>query len=343
MVKVNAMKEHTLQFDRTLQKHRQLVGQLSPAQNPENVLYEDFLKFTVYKPLYASNQPLPTVLYIPGNAFVASEKAYTHFICSHLTEQSRCQVIVIKHALAPEYKFPAGFNNVNDTVKLLLSKTKNSFGFQIDKTRVAIAGYSSGGNFAALTAIQAKKMHIPIARQILISPITDLSRSSKGFEVFEEKDKAITEQFVQWFSAHYIPRDITPFNPKMSPYWAKNSALQALPPTDIIFGETDRFRGDSELYRNKLAQAGNIVHRLMWERENHGLLWNNNRVVNMVASRLAVTFGTETIPKFLETKINSQQAPMLYYFKSQQEKQKSKKHPNTTLSNYAKTLLLSAL
>ncbi len=334
------MKKHTPTFDRTIEAHRRLVKELKSIQSPAKILYEDFPKFTVYKLPYASNQPLPTILYIPGNAFVASEQGYTHFFCSHIAEQSRCQVIVIKHVLAPESKFPLGLKNVNDTVKLLLSKTKNSFGIQIDKARVAIAGYSSGGNFAALIAIQAKKLHIPIARQMLISPLTDLSRSPKGFETFEEKDTAITEQFVQWFLSLYIPKNTTPLNPKMSPYWAKKSTLQALPPTDIIFGEMDRFRGDSELYGNKLVEAGNIVHSLMWKKENHGLAWNNHKVTNMVAARLAVTFGTETIPKLLKTKTNNQEALILYDFKNQQEKQKLKKRSNTTLSKDAKILLL---
>ena len=317
------MKQHTLQFNRTIKQHRQIIAKLRPTQNPASVLYEDFPDITVYKPQYTANNPLPTVLYIPGNAFVASETDYTHFICSHITEQSRCQVILIKHPLAPEHPFPQGFNKVNDTVKLLLLTAKNPFHLQIDKERVTIVGYSSGGNFAALMTIQAKKMGIPIARQMLISPITDLSRTPKGFEIFEHQDTAINEAFVKWFLNLYIPKNITLVNPKISPYWAKKRALSALPPTDIMFGEMDYFRGDAELYGKKLRKAGTIVHSLLWKQENHGFLWHNHKVINMIASRLAVTFGTETIARPLKSRIK-ENGDNLSYPKTQSNKQKLK-------------------
>lgn len=311
-------------FIRTVAYHRNLVSRLSPILKPANVSHKDYRLITVYKPIDASDGPLPTILYVPGNAFVASETGYTHFICSHIAEYSRCQVIVIKHALAPEHQFPIGFQNVKNTVHALLSDTENPFALKIDKTRVAITGYSSGGNLAALMTIEAKKQNIPIARQILISPITDLSRSLKGFENYEQADTAISEQFVKWFLDLYIPKGFASNHPKLSPLWKNERELQKLPPTDIVFGEMDRFRGDSESYGDKLARAGNVVHSLKVKQQNHGFLWHNVKVINAISARLALSFGTEPIEKPLKSTESKHPVTILHLEQKPKETEKNK-------------------
>lgn len=282
-------------FHRSIFEHRRIVAHLKPTAMPaHDVDCKEFNFFTIYRS-FKLKETFPTLLYIPGNAFVASETDYTHFICSHIAQQSRCQVIVIKHRLAPEFKFPIGLNDAYCIIKLLLLNSKS---FNIEKSQVAIAGYSSGGNIAALIAINANK-HLSIARQILISPITDLSRSLKNFKEFEEQDTAISEHFVEWFLNLYVSDKINLKDPKISPYWEKDLNIQGLPVTDLIVGEFDRFRGDAELYKKKLSEQGNIVNHFMFKQENHSLLWYNKGVINNIAARLSVAFGTDPIERSL--------------------------------------------
>ena len=89
-----------------------------------------------------------------------------------------------------------------------------------------VAGYSSGGNFAALIAIHAIKDGIPLAKQILISPIVDLSRVLPGFKNYEDRDTDISEEFVQWVISLYLPPDEDRRNPQVSPFWKSGKEIK---------------------------------------------------------------------------------------------------------------------
>jgi len=288
------MKEADI-FQFTIDQHRKKVAQLKPRYTCPTIPYQDYMRFRIYKPLMEGG-PFPTLLYVPGNAFVASETDYTHSICCYIAKMSRCQVVVLKHKLAPEYKTPVGLHDIYYTLRLLDSPGIAE-GLNIDRNRVAIAGYSSGGNFAAHMTMRAKGMNLKIVRQILISPVTDLSRSLKGFEKYENGDKVISEQFVKWFLNLYVPNDRDKTDPTLSPHWAEKTQLMGLPPTDIIFGQFDRFRGDAQTYGKKLITQGNRTCLFMFKNENHALLWNNMRVIQAISARLAVAFRTEPLPK----------------------------------------------
>lgn len=282
-------------FNRSIGQHRQIVQSLVSKKPPVTIPTYDCPWFTVYNPLVGEG-PFPTLVYIPGNAFVASETSYTKFICSNIAHYARCQVIVIKHRLAPEFQFPAGYEDAYKLLCLLQSPKVAKF-LKIDLKKMAIAGYSSGGNLAALMTIQAMKQKMPIAKQILISPVTDLSFSLKGFSEFENQDKTISSQFAAWFANLYVPECVNRKDPRLSPYWTDPKDLINMPSTDIIFGELDRFRSQSELYGKKLTDSGNKVCHFMFRNENHGFLWHNLEVVKTVAARLTLSFNTERLER----------------------------------------------
>lgn len=275
-------------FTRSIQEHRTIVANLNCPIPPAELSYKHYPDYTVYRPP-GVEAPFPTVFYIPGNAFVASETSYTHSICSRIALQSGCQLIVLKHRLAPEYKAPIPFEDVQNITARLLVNSANTF--HIDKSRVAICGYSSGGNLAALLTIHAKKQGWPIARQILISPVTDLSRSLKNFEKYQNQDTAITEAFVRWFLRLYLRKGENRANPLLSPAWVSNQALQGLPPTDIVVGEYDRFRGDAEHYGQRLIEQNNMLHMFKVQVGDHSFLWQSMLVVNAVSASLTLSIG----------------------------------------------------
>jgi len=210
-------------------------------------------------------------------------------ICSHLAEKTNCQVIVIHHVLAPEHQFPEGLIDAYSIFKGFMIAPES---FHIDTTKTALLGYSSGGNFAASMSLIAKDDNLPLARQLLISPVVDLSRSLNDFkENFEEKDKVITEKFVQWFLNLYIPTNQNPKNPWLSPFFQKQERLKKLPPTDIIFAEYDRFRSDAQKFYEKLLKSGVPSETLMINGENHSFLWYKLEVVETLARRLKFLFN----------------------------------------------------
>ena len=280
-------------FSRPLSRHRTLVAGLRPDFPTMKVLFKDYGTCALYRPMLGTTGPLPTVLYIPGNAFVASETEYTYNICSRIAALSGYQVILLKHRLAPEFQAPIPFEDIKCTVNKLLLALNNPL--NIDKSKVAICGYSSGGNLAALLAIYAKKNNLLIAHQLLISPVTDLSEALKGFKCHGNEDTAISQAFVDWFLKLYIPKKMNPNNPIISPYHSGVRDFQDLPPTDIVVGEFDRFREDAEKYAKRLNEQKNIVHLFKIKAGNHGTWWHNPAVIEMVVQRLRLSIGAESI------------------------------------------------
>ncbi|MES2141378.1 MAG: alpha/beta hydrolase [Pseudomonadota bacterium] len=246
----------------------------------------------IYRPNNLKNPPYPTVLHIRGTGYNASASYHDYLTSSHLAEESGCQLIRIEHRLAPEYTCPIGFQDVYTSYQLIIKYAEQ---LQIDKDKIAICGFSSGGNFSALTTIQAVKDKLPLALQILISPVTDLSLSLKKFASFEAKD-SFPKKLAHWFIELYLHKNKhDPQNPTISPYWSND--LTNLPPTYILFGEFDRFRSHSEAYANKLANFGVWTHKSLFKNENHMMYWNNIRVLETIATQLKMVFNLTSLPK----------------------------------------------
>ncbi len=238
---------------------------------------------------------LPTIIYFPGTAFVAMETAYTDPICTLIVSESHCQLIAILPELSPDTPFIASVHKVYRLIDNFLLTGKNN-NLNIDKSHVVVVGYSSGGTFAALVCMYAKKNKLPIQKQILISPVTDLSHSLMSYADLQNRDLAIPKWFVLWFL-----KLVTPTNrardPKISPYWRTTIRV---PSTTILHGEYDRFLADSIEYGNKLQQQGNHVTRYSFPKENHGLLWTNPTVSAKIALICRDVFGIQPIPRALK-------------------------------------------
>lgn len=303
-----------MSLDFTISEHRKFILRLQQKEKrtaAKNVtisslfLLKSNSKLTafIYRPSrLAINKLYPTVLHIRGTGYNTEARYYAYITCSHLAEKSGCQVIELDHRLAPEYPYPIGFNDVYASIKLII---KNSEQLKIDPEKIAISGYSSGGNFAALAAIQAKKDKLPISVQLLISPITDLSRNLKNVSHFESKD-SFPSSLAQWFITLYLQGAYNPKDPTISPYWSND--LNKLPPTYFLFGEFDRFRSDSEGYRNKLVKASVWTHTSIFKREKHSFFWHNLRVIETMATQLRMSFNLLAIPKSITQKqVNEKQ------------------------------------
>jgi acetyl esterase/lipase len=242
----------------------------------------------IFRPLQ-KRETYPTVFFIPGTGFTAREESCTEAFCSFLVEYSNWQVIVLDHRLAPEYKFPIPYQDVS---ALFYFFTKvNAVNYRIDTSKVVLSGYSSGGNLASILAIDAKKNGCNILKNILISPLVDLSCTIKGYEKFEEADISCPDYrgFVKWIAALYLPTNVSTTNPHASPLFLENAILEGSPPTDIIFSEHDFARGDGELFKEKLQACNvNTDGSHMFPDSYHRLLWSDPE---KIAKKIATNIG----------------------------------------------------
>lgn len=313
-------------FNRSLAEHRKRVSGVSFELPPASGVYivEDFLR--IYKdvkiPIWifrpeGIDPPYPTLLYIPGTAFVAQELDVTHGICSHIAKLAKCQVIVINHRLAPENQFPKGLIDAMSIIEFIL--LGNPKLLNLDIHNIVLAGYSSGGNFAAQIALRPR---LPIRCQILASPIVDLSRSLTEYGEFEREDKVISEEFVKWFLHLYIPDGADLDDPLLSPYYQDIHNPTKLAPTYIIFGERDRFRSDAEAYVKKLEEAGASVKRKMFENSDHSFLWYQYEAIELIAKLIKNTVSTPLEKSLLHQQIFIRPTSLKFIAQMSQDKNK---------------------
>lgn len=193
--------------------------------------------------------PFPALIYFFGGGFVFGSIEAHDNICRALAKATGCKVIAVSYHLAPEYKFPVAINEAYFAVEWVF---KNAAILDIDPHRIAVSGYSAGGNLAALTAIKCRDSGLPLAYQVLICAWLDLSSSTPSYQEFAHGYLSDPAR-LNWFVKNYLPEDMKCNDPKVSPLWEKN--LRGVAPALIITAEYDALRDEGDFYAKKLRSA----------------------------------------------------------------------------------------
>ncbi|XP_066477994.1 arylacetamide deacetylase [Tiliqua scincoides] len=149
----------------------------APASD-ENVTVTDTefdgVPVRLYVPKEHPDTPKRAVVYIHGGGWCvgsAAMKPYDH-VSRWTSERLNAVVVSIEYRLAPKHHFPAQFEDVYTVTKYFL-QTKTLEQYNVDSSRVCIAGDSAGGNLAAAVAQQLlddPDVKVKLKIQILIYP-----------------------------------------------------------------------------------------------------------------------------------------------------------------------------
>jgi len=106
---------------------------------------------------------IAAVIYAPGGGWVLGD-AESHLNISHkLADLLACDVFTIGYRRAPEHKFPAAFNDVQQSIQTLTTA--------LPKPALAIVGDSAGANLVAAATRHARRVRPePIVGTVLIYP-----------------------------------------------------------------------------------------------------------------------------------------------------------------------------
>jgi acetyl esterase/lipase len=98
----------------------------------------------VPKSYKSGDPPLPLFLDIHGGGFALGSPFIDDKFCSHFAHDNGLLVISLDYPKAPAYPFPAAVHGLVDVVRVILEDDSLPF----DKKKVAIGGFSAGGNLA---------------------------------------------------------------------------------------------------------------------------------------------------------------------------------------------------
>ncbi len=257
--------------DKNLAKVRQQLDRVKPripvAGVEDRVIEGQHGPFPVriYTPEGAG--PFPVLIFYHGGGFAAGSIQSHENVARHLAQDSGAVVVSVGYHLAPEYPFPAAFDDAYTAVQWAAA---NADSFNGDASRLIVAGDSAGGNLAAAVSLKARDENGPrIGLQVLLYAVTSMmnieTESRHQFEGY-----ILTEDMVRQIHNWYLPNEADAASPYASPLNAENYA--GLPPAYIMTAEFDPLLDDGMFYSSHLRQAGVPVTYQMYEGMLHGFL-----------------------------------------------------------------------
>ncbi|MFI3258392.1 MAG: alpha/beta hydrolase fold domain-containing protein [Spirochaetales bacterium] len=188
------------------------------------------------------------ILYVHGGSFVGGSPASWRGFCASLAHIACTKIIIPHMKLAPQYPFPAAFDDIKHVVKELYTRPES----------ITLIADSSGTNIALPVVFKIKgNFRKKINEIFLLSPWLDLSMYSQPEKPFKKpgKDTVLNPACVQWSSELYTYSENLQ-NPLISPVFATDTMLENLPPVYIQIGENELFEQNAVEFQKRLKNLG---------------------------------------------------------------------------------------
>lgn len=197
----------------------------------------------------ASGERLPVLLYLHGGGFVIGNLETHDSLCRQLALRSGAAVVALDYRLAPEYRFPAA---VEDSWAAMRWLAGHAASLGLDGSRLAVGGDSAGGTLAAVAAIHAREIDLPLRAQLLITPGTGAHADTESHRRFAT-GLLLEARGIAWFFDHYIPRAFRE-DWRFAPLLADD--VDGVAPACVILAECDPLVDEGLAYADKLRAAG---------------------------------------------------------------------------------------
>jgi cation diffusion facilitator CzcD-associated flavoprotein CzcO/acetyl esterase/lipase len=239
------------------------------------------LAYRLYRP--ACPGPHPIVAYFHGGGWVLGGHDSDDPFCRDLCVRSDAIILSVDYRHAPEARFPAAPEDGFAALQWIAENTAALGGVPGE---LAVAGWSAGGNIAAIVCQMARDAGGPaIAGQLLVTPVVDCDFSRPSY-VDNADGYILTTALMHWFWDHYAePAERQ--DPKASPLRAPN--LMDLPPALVVTCEFDPLRDEGAAYAEALAAAGGQVRHLPCRGQIHTSLMAVDVVVSSAGARGEMT------------------------------------------------------
>ncbi|MBV9713638.1 MAG: alpha/beta hydrolase [Ktedonobacteraceae bacterium] len=211
--------------------------------------------------------PFPILVFFHGGGWIAGNLETHDPICRSVCHAAGCLVLSVDNRLAPEHKFPAG---VQDCYAATCWMATHATQFNADPTRIAVAGDSAGGNFAAAVAQMSRDQGGPaLVFQLLLWPPMGFRLTTASWKEYNGY-MGMTSQAFTIVRDLYLNSEEEQKHPYAAPLLARN--LHGLPPALIITAECDPLRDGGEQYGQRLSEAGVPVTVSRYDGMLHGFM-----------------------------------------------------------------------
>jgi acetyl esterase/lipase len=225
------------------------VGDVIDGTIPGN----DRLRYRLYRP--ATPGPHKIVVYFHGGGWVLGDEQSDDPFCRDMCRRTGMIFVSVGYRHAPEQRFPTAVEDGYAATRWIAEHAAHLGG---QAGPVLVAGWSAGGNIAAVTCQLARDRGGPaIAGQLLLCPVTDCSFDRPSYTE-NATGYFLTRSLMFWFWDIYCsPADRT--DPRVSPL---RGELRGLPPAYVVTAEFDPLRDEGIAYAEGLLAAGVPVEQL---------------------------------------------------------------------------------
>ena len=210
------------------------------------------------------------LVYFHGGAFFLGSLDTHDHVARSLAKATGLRVVAVGYRLAPESAFPAGLVDCYGVVRWV---AEHGADLGWDGTTLALAGDSSGGNFAAAVAAMAHDDGFDrITHQVLYTPSLDLDFDPERYASLRENAVGfgLETAGLRPFNAFYLDSGADPADPRVSPI--RRHDLSGLPPALIVTAEHDPLRDEGERYGERLREAGVDATVSRYDGAGHGFV-----------------------------------------------------------------------
>lgn len=156
------------------------------------------LEYRLYRP--ATVGPHPVMVYFHGGGWVCGSQVADDPLCRDLCAQSNTLIVSVNYRHAPEARFPAAAHDGFAALKWVHENVASLGGIS---GKLAVGGWSAGGNVAAVVAQMSRDDGGPaLSGQLLLCPVTDGSRQHQSY-IDNGDGYLLTKSLMEWFWNHY--------------------------------------------------------------------------------------------------------------------------------------------
>lgn len=217
----------------------------------------------IYRPNGIENEKSAAVIYLHGGWFVSGSFETHDAIVRQLANATGAAIVFVDYRLAPEYPFPAGYDDARSATQWILD---NADHLHLDKNKIGIIGDSAGGALAASVSTQLGDQ---LKFQILIYPAADNGLNTNSWKDYENGPIINKEEGIRAWN-WYLTTSEDRQNPLAIPLLIKD--FKNTPPTLVLLSEHDPLRDEGQQLAEHMKASGIQVKTVVYKEMVHGFL-----------------------------------------------------------------------